>query len=214
MTRKTTARVALAVCVLVGAASIPLIASAEHAADVVDANDANGPFDVRRVKVRGIRVPRYDVVTFARWDVARVWDRSYGFVFFDTMGGEAADYYVLARSDGYRMRALLYRDRVRRKDKIVSKVKAWRPNNRSFAVKVPLRKMTFPTQRLVYYWWVQTLHTGTSCRRVCFDRAPDRERIAEPVPGAGQSPAPSPSITIVPTVTPTVSPSPTASSSP
>ena len=201
MRRRTLARVVLAVCAAAAAASMPLIASADHTA-VVDGNDAKGPFDVRRVTVEGTRTPRYDVVTFPRWSVARVWDRSYGFVFFDTFGGEAADYYVLARSDGYRMKALLYRDRARKKDRVIGAVKAWRPGKRSFAVKVPLRKMTFPEQRLVYFWWVQTLHTGTSCKRVCFDRVPDRDRVAEPVPGAGQSPAPSPSITVVPSVSP------------
>ncbi len=205
MTARAPARLVLALCVAVAAAAVPLIASADHTA-VVDGNDTKGPFDVRRVIVQGATTPRYDVVTFPRWTVARVWDRSYGFVFFDTFGGEAPDYYVLARSDGYRMRALLYRDKVRKKDRVVGKVKAWRPGKRSFAVKVPLRKMKFPEQRLVYGWWVLTLHTGTSCKKVCFDRAPDTGRIAEPAPGAGQSPAPSPSITIVPSL----SPSPTS----
>ncbi|HEV2756043.1 MAG TPA: hypothetical protein VG318_09745 [Actinomycetota bacterium] len=207
MRGRTLARLVLALCVAGAAASIPLIASADHS-HVVDANDTKGPFDVRRVIVRGTRTPRYDVVTFTRWSVAQVWDRSYGFVYFDTFGDEDPDYYVLVRSDGYRMRALLYRDRTRKNDRIIGKVKAWRPGKRSFAVKVPLRKMTFPQQRLVYFWWVQTLHTGTSCKRVCFDRAPNRERVAEPVPGAGQSPAPSPSVTVVPSL----SPSPTATS--
>jgi hypothetical protein len=201
VSRRTLARSVLALCAALAAASVPFIASADHTA-VVDADDTKGPFDVRRVVVEGTRTPRYDVVTFPRWSVARVWDRSYGFVFFDTFGGEAADYYVLARSDGYRMRALLYRDRARKKDRVLGPVKAWRPGKRSFAVKVPLQKMTFPEQRLVYFWWVQTLHTGTSCRRVCFDRVPDRDRVAEPVPGAGQSPTPSPSTTVVPSVSP------------
>lgn len=206
MTGRRRARLALAVCAAaVAAATVPLLATAEHTG-VADPNDVKGPFDVKRVRVHGTRTPRYDVITFSRWDVAGVWDRSYGFVYFDTFGGDAPDYYVLARSDGYRMRALLYRDRARKKDRIVGKVKAWRPNGRSFAVKVPLRKMTFPEQRLVYYWWVQTLHTGTECKRVCFDRAPNRERITEPVPGAGQSPTPSPTITIAPTPTTSTSP--------
>ncbi|MFN2589010.1 MAG: hypothetical protein ABR613_12955 [Actinomycetota bacterium] len=195
------ARIVLALCATVAAASIPLIASADHTG-VVDGNDTKGPFDVRRVKVQGTRTPRYDVVTFPRWTVARIWDRSYGFVFFDTFGAEAPDYYVMARSDGLRMRALLYRDRARKKDKVLGKVKVWRPGKRSFAVKVPLRKMKFPEQRLVYYWWAQTLHSGTSCKKVCFDRVPDRDRVVEPVPGAGQSPAPSPSLSILPSVSP------------
>ena len=205
------ARVALAVCV-VAAAVVPFVASADHG-DLVDRNDTRGPFDVRRVDVGGGRLPRYDVVTFPRWDVAQVWDRSYALVYFDTFGGDAPDYYVLVRSDGYRMRASLYRDKLRKKDRILAEVKAWKPGRRSFAVRVPLRKMRFPEQRLVYHWWVVTLHTGKSCRKVCFDRAPDTGKVTEPAPGAGQSPTPTPSITIpTPTLSPSASPSPSASS--
>ncbi|HEX2295489.1 MAG TPA: hypothetical protein VHN37_09290 [Actinomycetota bacterium] len=204
MRGRTGARVALAVCALVAvAAVVPLVASADHA-DVRDANDTKGPFDVRRVKVAGGRQPRYDVVTFPRWTVARVWDRSYGLVYFDTLGGAAADYYVMVRSDGHRMRAQLWRDRARKKDRILAGVKAWRPGRRSFAVRVPLRKMKFPEARLVYHWWVLTLHTGTTCKRVCFDRAPDTGRVTEPAPGAEQSPAPTPSVSVP---SPSVSPS-------
>ena len=198
MNRRTAARAALALCALVAAASVPLIASADHAT-VRDPNDAKGPFDVRRIEVEGTRVARYDVVMFPRWTVARVWDRSYALLYFDTFGGEAPDYYVLVRSDGYRMRARLYRDRARKKDRPLAFVKAWRPGKRSFAVRVPLRKMKFPDERLLYYWWVQTLHTGTECKTVCFDRAPNAQRVTEPAPGAGQSPTPTPSLSIIPT---------------
>ncbi len=197
MTTRGAARLALAfaLCALVAAAALPLVASADHA-DVSDPNDAKGPFDVRRVNVSGARKPRYDVVTFPRWTAARVWDRSYGLVYFDTFGGEAPDYYVMVRSDGYRMRARLYRDKAKKKDRPLSGVKAWRPGKRSFAVRVPLGKMKFPQQRLVYHWWVLTLHTGTSCKKVCFDRAPNTGKVTEPAPGAGQSPTPTPSISV------------------
>jgi hypothetical protein len=198
------ARAALALCALLAAGSLPFVASADHIG-VRDQNDAKGPFDVRRVKVEGTRRPRYDVVTFPRWTVARVWDRSYALLYFDTFGGEAPDYYVLVRSDGYRMRARLYRDKARKKDRPLAAVKAWRPGKRSFAVRVPLRKMKFPDQRLVYHWWVLTLHTGPACKKVCFDRAPNDGKVTEPAPGAGQSPTPTPSITVP---TPTVSASP------
>ena len=122
MTRRN-ARVALFVLsvTLVGAA-LPLIASADHVS-VTDPNDARGPFDVRRVRVDGIRSPRYDVVMFKRWTVAQVWDRSFALLYFDTMGDEAADYHVLVRSDGYRMRARLYRDRPAKRDKAMGPVK-------------------------------------------------------------------------------------------
>lgn len=199
MSRRTTARLVLAFCVLAAAASIPLVASADHTG-VRDRNDTKGPFDMRRVQVTGARSPRYDVVTFPRWSVGRIWDRSFAQLYFDTFGDEASDYYILVRSDGYRMRGLLYRDRARKKDRLISSAKVWRPSKRSFAVRVRLRKMNFPERRLVYYWWVQTLHTGSGCKRVCFDRAPNNGRVTEPVPGAGQeSPTPTPSITIVPT---------------
>lgn len=202
MRSRASARIALALC-LVGAAALPFVASADHVG-LRDPNDARGPFDVRRIEVGGGRKPRYDVMTFPRWTVARVWDRSYGLVYFDTFGGEAPDYYVMVRSDGYRMRGRLYRDKARKADRPLAFVKAWRPNGRSFAVRVPLRKMKFPEQRLVYHWWVLTLHTGKSCKSVCFDRAPDTGAVTEPAPGAGQSPAPTPSVT-VPTPSPSVS---------
>jgi hypothetical protein len=198
------ARVALALCV-VAAAAVPFVASADHV-DLGDPNDTKGPFDVRRVKVVGTQKPRYDVVTFPRWTVARTWDRSYGLLYFDTFGGEAPDYYVMVRSDGYRMRASLYRDKATKKDRRLGGVNAWRPGKRSFAIRVPLRKMKLPAERLAYHWWVLTLHTGPSCRRVCFDRAPDTGKVTEPAPGAGQCPTPTPSITIpTPSVSPSVS---------
>ena len=203
-TPRRAARVTLALCALaVAAAALPFAASADHAG-VVDRNDAKGPFDVRRVKVAGQRNPRYEVVTFPRWTLRRTWDRSYGLIYFDTFGGEAPDYYVLVRSDGRQMRARLYRDRTRKKDKAVSGVKAWRPGRRSFAVRVSLRKMRFPERRLVYHWWVLTLHTGKACKRVCFDRAPDTGKVTETAPGAGQSPTPTPSLS-VPTPSPSAS---------
>lgn len=203
MKPRTLARVVLALCV--GAAGVvPLVASAEHS-DLTDRNDTKGPFDVSRVTVEGARRPKYKVVTFPRWTAARVWDRSYGLVYFDTFGGDAPDYYVMVRSDGYRMRARLYRDKARKKDRPLGAVEAWRPGKRSFAIRAPLGKMKFPEQRLVYHWWVLTLHSGPSCKRVCFDRAPDTGVVTEPAPGAGQqSPTPTPSIS-VPTPSPSVS---------
>lgn len=210
MKRRTVARVVLAVTVVAGAATLPFSASADHV-DVTDANDTRGPFDVARVKVIEGRKPRYDVVMYPRWKNAGVWDRSYALLYFDTFGGEAPDYYVMLRSDGFRMRGTLYRDKVEKKDRIVARAKTWRPGRRSVAVRVPLRRMKFPEQRLVYHWWVVTLHTGTSCKQVCFDRAPNAGKVTEPAPGAGQSPTPTPSITIVPTPGPSASPSPSSS---
>lgn len=211
MTPRSLARVALALCV-VAAAAVPFVASADHA-DVDDRNDTKGPFDVARVKVIEGRKPRYDVVMHPEWTVAGVWDRSYALIYFDTFGGAAPDYYVMVRSDGREMRGLLYRDKARKKDRLISGAKTWRPGKRGFAVRVPLRRMKFPEQRLVYHWWVLTLHSGPSCKRVCFDRAPDTGMVTEPAPGAGpQSPTPTPSIS-VPTPSPSVVPTPSPSGS-
>lgn len=203
MKPRTAARIALALCVAVTAAVLPFVASADHV-DVSDRNDTKGPFDVARVKVNEGRRPRYDVVMFRAWKVSRVWDRSFALIYFDTFGGEAPDYYVMLRSDGRGMRGLLYRDRSRKKDRIVSRAKTWKPGGRAVAVRVPLRKMKFPEQRLVYHWWVLTLHTGRKCKKVCFDRAPDAGKVTEPAPGAGQSPTPTPSLS-VPSPSPSVS---------
>ncbi len=203
MKTRTAARVALALCAAGAVSILPFTASADHV-DVTDRNDTKGPFDVARVKVIEGRKPRYDVVMFPRWKVARVWDRSFALIYFDTLGGEAPDYYVMLRSDGREMRGLLYRDRRRKKDRIVSGAKTWKPGKRSVAVRVPLRRMKLPEQRLVYHWWVLTLHTGRKCKRVCFDRAPDNGKVTEPAPGAGQSPTPTPTVS-VPTPTPSVS---------
>ena len=203
MKPRNLARVVLVLCV--GAAAVlPLVASADHV-DLDDRNDTRGPFDVRRVKVVEGRKPRYEVLTHTQWRVAEVWDRSYGLVYFDTFGGDAPDYYVMIRSDGREMRGTLYRDKRRKADRVISGAKTWKHVKRGFVVRVPLRRMKFPEQRLVYHWWVVTLHTGPKCKRVCIDRAPDSGAVTEPAPGAGQqSPTPTPSIS-VPTPSPSVS---------
>ena len=203
MRTRTAARLALALCAALAAASLPFVASADHV-DVTDGNDAKGPFDVARVRVIAGRKPRYDVVMFPEWKVARVWDRSFALIYFDTFGGEAPDYYVLLRSDGREMRGLLYRDKLRKKDRLLSGARTWKPGRRGIAVRVPLGRMRFPEQRLVYHWWVLTLHTGARCKKVCFDRAPNTGKVTEPAPGAGQSPTPTPSLS-VPTPSPSVS---------
>lgn len=202
MRARTLARIALALCV--GAAAVvPFVAFAEHV-DLEDRNDTKGPFDVRKVKVGDGRKPRHEVLTHPQWKVAEVWDRSYALIYFDTFGGEAPDYYVLVRSDGRDMRGTLYRDKRRKPDRIVSGAKSWKHVRRGFVVRAPLSRMKFPEQRLVYHWWVVTLHTGPKCKRVCIDRAPDTGVVTEPAPGAGQSPTPTPSIS-VPTPSPSVS---------
>ncbi len=52
-----------------------------------------------------------EIITFHDWSVERIFDRGYFLIRLDTFGGERYDYYALARSTGFRMKATLVRDR-------------------------------------------------------------------------------------------------------
>ena len=200
-TRTRHAVAAVAVTLLAAAWLVPLLASAGHL-PLRDPNDASGPLDVKRVVVGdNDKRPRWTVRTWGRWSAKRIFDRGFVLVFFDTFGGRRFDYYALARSDGYRMRASLWRDRADKPDRLLVGLKEGRPDRRSLAMRVPFTKMRFGKSRVEYYWYAQTLITNRRCRRVCFDRAPNRDAVAEPVPGATPAPTIAPT-TVLPTVTP------------
>ena len=178
-----------------------LFASAQHV-DVGDRNDTEGPLDIRRVSVEGIKEPKWHVKTWRRWSVESVFDSGFGLVYFDTFGNDRFDYYAFVRSNGFRLLGSLWRDRTNKADKRISSLKVSRPNKKSFKIRVPLRKMRFPTKRLRYNWYVQTLISSRACPRVCFDRAPDRGSILEP---GRRRPSPQPTLptpTPIPTITP------------
>lgn len=190
---------ALAAMIL-AACLVPFFASAAHVR-VRDPNDSEGPLDVRTVVVgKDLKRPRWTVRTWDRWSAKRIFDRGYLLVFFDTFGGRRYDYYTLARSDGYRMRASLWRDRKDKPDRLLVGLQEGRADRRSLAVRVPLGRMRFGSARVEYYWYALTLITNRDCRRVCFDRAPNNDPVAEPVPGA--TPTPTLTTTILPTITP------------
>ncbi len=161
------------------AVAVPVLASARHLS-VRDPNDTRGPLDVRRVEVVGLNRPRFQVFTFRRWTTGDIYDRGFVLVYFDTFGGERFDYYALVRSVGDEMKGTLFRDRARKSDVRVSWLRTFRTTKDSVSVRVPLRKMRFGRTRVHFVWSVQTLMSSGRCRRVCFDRVPDRGGILEP----------------------------------
>jgi hypothetical protein len=167
-------------------ALLPVLAFARHL-DVADPNDSAGVLDLRRVTIYG-SPPIWNLKTFRGWRARSIWDTGFLLVYFDTFASDRYDYYALVRSDGRRLRAALFRDRAKRRDQRVTRLKTWRPDRRRVKLRVPLRKMTIGKRRLFYRWYAQTLFTGTNCRRTCIDLAPDRTGVKEPL-----KPAPSPS---------------------
>jgi hypothetical protein len=173
-----------------------------------DPNDTRGPLDVRRIERIGSEKPRWTIVTFGDWRVARMFDRGYFLVYLDTFGSRRFDYYALVRSKGSGLSGTLWRDRTNRDDVRIGFVESFRRNDRSVAVRVPLRRLHIPPDRFFYFWQVRTLYTGPHCTQVCIDIAPNGRGVFEVIPG-GPSPSPT---TPLPTITPspTFTPSPTA----
>lgn len=191
------------VVVAAALAALPLLASANHQ-DVTDGNDVRGSLDVRRVEVKGTRGrPKWRLATYGSWSAAAIWDQGYGLVYLDTFGSSRYDYYALVRSNGFSLRASLWRDRKSAKDARVSTLHVARADHRSFTVEIPLRKLSIPRSRLVYRWYAETVVTSEACPRSCLDRAPDEGGVTEPVPG--HKPPTTPPPTILPSLTPTPS---------
>lgn len=157
-----------------------ITAQAQHL-DVSDRRDTRDALDISDVQVDRVSNPRFWVKTWGRWTVKDIFDRGYVLVFFDTFGSSRFDYYALVRSRGNRLEASLWRDFRRSNDRQRARLLVRRRNRRSVNVIVPLRKM-YVGRRVHYGWRVQTLMTSRTCRRVCFDLAPDEGAVMEPVP--------------------------------
>ena len=178
------------------------LAGASHR-DLRDGNDSRGRLDVRSVKSFGeAKKPGWRIVTIARWNIKEMQDRGFALVNLDTFGNPRFDYYALIGSNGSRMKATLWRDRVSKRDRRVSKLAVWRADSRSVSARVPLSKMKRGSKRLEYRWYVITLYTNHKCKQVCIDRIPNRGAIRDP---NGRKP-PTPTVSPTPTVTPTESP--------
>lgn len=172
------------------AVTLPLVATA-HQMTLRDGNDSRGALDIRLVKKSGVVKPVWKVISGSRWTAKRVQDHGYVLVYADTFGNERSDYYALIGSDGLRLKGTLFRDRARKPDRKVSALDVWRRNRRSVSVRVPLRKMIVPERRDHFNWFVRTLMTSPKCKPICFDRAPNRAAVEEPLKPA-PSPSPSP----------------------
>ena len=186
------------VVALATTAGLLFSASASHL-PVADPDDTRGLLDISRVEVEGTNRPKWKVITFPRWSTAEIFDYGYALVLIDTFNGQRPDYYILVGSLGSRLYADLFRDRESKKDVHVSALSLLgRADDRSFYVRLPLKKMKVGEQRTFFRWRIETLFTGDRCHNVCFDKAPDTGLVSEPLPLPTTSPSPS--------VTPTPSP--------
>jgi hypothetical protein len=206
------AGVAIVLAVFVTAASLfTMFAQASHK-DIKDLNDVDGRLDIRAVNTFGkIQNPGWKIIVSSRNTMTQLRDHGFFLVYLDTFGDTRSDYYLLVSSNGSKMLGKLWRDRARRPDRKLGKVPVWRPDKSSVSVRVPLSDMNMGgKERLEYRWWVKTLFTGKNCRRVCFDRAPNRGAVTE----SNGKPSPSPTDTEDPGLTETPAPSPTMPSTP
>jgi hypothetical protein len=179
MKRMTAGAAVLAVSLLTSAAS------ASHV-DVDDGNDTRSRLDVRRVAHSGSDFPKWKISTYNSWTRQQIWDQGYLTVFLDTFGTRRHDYYALVRGGKTGLRATLFRDRKDKPDYKVTELNLSRSSLKSVKVTVPLKKLEVGSSRATYNWYAQTIFSGKSCPKVCFDWAPDVGKdgggIAEPLP--------------------------------
>jgi hypothetical protein len=181
----------LAACVLVTAIVGGLAAAGP--ADTPDPRDTKGPLDVRAVRVRHPKgqPPEWTVLTFRTWTVRQLWDRGYAVVYFDTVGGEPAEYMALIRSDGTKMLGSLWRvAKGSGRDTMVSALSVRRKSQEGVSVTVPLKKMHYGEQRTFYRWWAVTVFSSTKCPSYCIDRVPNSGSVLRYRPGMSPSPTP------------------------
>jgi hypothetical protein len=168
---------------LLGALLIAAQADASHLT-VNDPNDAKGLLDIRLVESGGQQTVTFRVETRARRTTRSLFERGFVLIQFDTRFGDGPDYFAVLRSNGRRMVGTLFRDYEKQRDRAISGLTAWRRSRSSFSVTVPLMSMAFGRDREEYRWRAQTLFSGPNCRRVCFDFAPNKSWVLEPVPEA------------------------------
>jgi hypothetical protein len=200
--------------VLVAVASLSTIFAQATHQDTKDGNDVRGNLDIREVKRLGqTPTPGWKINVSSANSERVLRDRGFFLVYLDTFGDSQFDYYALVSSDGSKMLAKLWRDRLNRPDINLGKLSVWRADKLSVSVQVPLSKVnTGGKERLTYRWFVKTLFTGEQCHRVCIDRAPNKNALTE----SNGKPSPSPTNTDdpgltespEPSVTPGLSPSP------
>jgi len=155
-----------------------------------DGNDVKGNLDIREVKTFGQTLdPAWKIIVSSANSERVLRDRGFFLVYLDTFGDGRFDYYALVSSDGSKMLAKLWRDRLNRPDSNLGQLFVRRADKLSVTLRVPLSKVnTGGKGRLTYRWFVKTLYTGERCHRVCIDRAPNKGALTES--NGKQSPAP------------------------
>jgi hypothetical protein len=113
---------------------------------------------------------RFTFVTWSRWHTRAIRDR--GFLVVDVDPHLGQRYRVVVRSNGHRLKAVLYLKRGGR-DKPLRRLRAWRRDHFSASVRVAASRvgLALPGQ---YEWRAQTLYTSKRCKQVCLDRAPEQ----------------------------------------
>jgi hypothetical protein len=155
-----------------------------------DANDTNGPLDVRQVEQvhwtpNG---PVWTLITFSSWTVDRIWDRGYLIVYLDTIWDGRADYFAMIRSTGDRLVGSLFRDRPDGRDVFLRTLTVWRGDGFRASVKVPFTALKVDPTRWSYRWYAVTLLTSEICPATCIDRVPDAGVVEQLIPGATSPP--------------------------
>jgi hypothetical protein len=154
---------------------------------VDDPKDSRRPLDIRQVESNAdSRGVAFRIQTHGRWRTRSLRDRAYFVVYLDTIATPGDDFYVLARSNGRRLRGALYRKRARGRDRRLSGVRVRRLGRRSIFFGVRLGRVQLVLGR-PYLWHAQTLATSRRCKRVCFDHAPNTGAVQD-VPIAGPAP--------------------------
>ena len=197
--------VALGGVALAGLVALSLPALAVHS-NQSDPNDTSGRLDVRSVAfAHDSGPPTWRFLTFSNWSIHEIWDAGYFIVELDTRGGPEIDHLLVARSDGSRLLATLYRIRNDGKQVAMGSIATSKTGSRRASVSVALHKLTIGQLRTSYFWAALTSLSGSACSRPCIDRIPDEGMVEQPLPGVTPSPTPTPS----PSPTESPSPSPT-----
>ncbi len=181
------------IAVVIAGLAVVALAGPRFHSDVNDPNDTRGLLDVRTVRLDHEGGTEFTVITFASWTAPTLWDRGNAFVFLDTEGGAAAEYFALVRSLGPELEASLWRARYDRADRFIRKIGVRRKSGEGVSVAVPIKALKFGRSRTAYFWWASTTFTGAVCRRTCIDRIPNDGSVEQWRPGMSPTPTPSPS---------------------
>ena len=155
-------------------------AAGEHVV-VTDGNDTRGRADIKKVRVERDGPRKWKIRTFRGWRVNDFFEKGWFVINLDTIGDRSMDYFVFVRAKRRRLGAAIWRERQNQDDVLVAHVKARKVTKALMSVKVPFSKLKVGDSRLEYRWYVRSMWSAPKCPRVCFDRAPNRRVISEPL---------------------------------